>query len=69
MGLRHRAPLVMQTKRLLEDGSGLAEQDSIASQAKDKIDPTPMREYIEDLWGSKMTIAADEDMGVGPVAA
>jgi hypothetical protein len=69
MGLGQRAPLVMQTTRLLEGGRSLAEQDSIPSQAKDKIGPAPMREYIDDLWGGNMTIPADQDVGRGPVAA
>ena len=69
MSLRLRAPLVMQTTRLLEGGSGLAEHDGIPSQAKDKIDPTPMREYVEDLWGSKMTIATDQNRGVRPMVS
>ena len=67
MSLRLRAPLVREPPRLLEGGSGLAEQDGIPSQAKDKIDPTPMREYVEALWGSNRTIATDQHMGVRPM--
>lgn len=69
MGLGEHASLVMQTTRRLDGGSGLAEQDGIPSQAKDKIGPSPMREHVDDLWSCKMTIPADEDVGVGPVTA
>ena len=69
MGLGQCDPLVMETPRLLDGGSGLAEQDGIASEAKDKIGPAPMRDHVDHLWGGKMTIATDQDVGVGPVAA
>ena len=69
MGLGERAPLLRQTPCLLEGGSGLAEQDGMASQAKDQSGPPPMCEHVDDLWGSQMTITADQDMGVGPGAA
>jgi hypothetical protein len=69
MGLGQRDPLVMETPRLLDGGSGLAEPDGIASEVKDQIGPPPMREPGEDLWGGTMTIPTDQDVGVGPVAA
>ena len=69
MGLGQCDTLVMETPPLLEGGSGLAEQDGIASEAKDKIGPPPMCEHVDDLWSGKMTIATDQDVSVGPVAA
>ena len=69
MGPGQRDPLVMQTPCLLDGGSGLAEQDGIPSEAKDTIGPTPMRDHVDDLWGRTMTIAADQDVGVRPMAA
>ena len=68
MGLGQGDPLVLETPCLLDGGSGLTEQDGIASEAKDKIRPAVGRDHVDDLGGSKMTIAADQNMGVGPVA-
>ena len=68
MGLRQGGPLLVETARLLHDGCGLAEQDGIASEAKDKIGPAPMGDHVDDLRGGKMAVPADQDMGVGPVA-
>jgi hypothetical protein len=68
MGLCQYPPLLMQTTRFLQDGGGLAEQDGIASEAKHKIGPAPMRDHVQHLWGRKMTVTTDEDVGVGPVA-
>ena len=68
MGLGERHPLVVETPRLLEGGRGLAEQDGIAREAKDKIRPAVGGDHIDDLRGGKMTIAADQHVGVGPVA-
>ena len=48
-------------------GRGLAEQDGIASEAKDKIGPAVGGDHVDDLRGGKMTVAADQDVGVGPV--
>jgi len=68
MGLGQRHPLVVETPRLLEGGRGLAEQDGIAREPKDKIRPAGGGDHIDDLRGGTMTIAADQDVGVGPVA-
>src|SRR5256885_1642187 len=59
----------MQMARLLEGGSGLPEQDGIASKAKDNICPAARGDHVDDLWGGKMTIATDQDVRVGPVAS
>ena len=69
MGLGQRDPLVMETPRLLQGGRGLAQQDGIASEAKDKIRPAVGGDYVDDLRGGKMTIATDQNMRVGPVAS
>ena len=69
MGLGQCDPLVMETPRLLDGGSGLAEQDGIASEAKDKMGPPSMCEHVDDLWSGTRTIATDQEVGVGPVAA
>ena len=53
MGLGQCDTLVMETPRLLDGGSGLAEQDGIASEAKDKIGPPPVCEHVDDLWVAK----------------
>ena len=68
MGLGQRHPLMVEAPRLLDGGRGLAEQDGIAREAKDKIRPAVGGDHIDDLRGSKMTIAADQNVGVGPVA-
>ena len=68
MGLGQRHPLGMETPRLLDGGRGLAEQDGIASEAKDKIRPAVGGDHVDDLGGGKMTSAADQNVGVGPVA-
>ena len=64
-----RNPLVMETPRLLDGGSGLAEQDGIASEAKDQVSPTSMRDHCDHLWRGKMTIAPHQDVRVRPVAS
>ena len=61
-------PLVMETPRLLDGRRGVAEQDGIASETKDKIRPAVGGDHVDDLGGGKMTIAADQNMGIGPVA-
>ena len=58
----------MQMACFLEDGLGVAEQDRIACEAEDEIDEMPMREYLDHLRGGEMAVAADQDMGLGPVA-
>jgi hypothetical protein len=68
MGLGQRDPLVMETPHLLDGGSGLAEQDGIAREAKDNIGPASMRDHLDHLWRGKMAIATDEDVRVRPVA-
>ena len=69
MGVGQRDPLVMETPGLLDGGRGLAEQDGIAREAKDKIGPAVGGDHVEDLGGGKMTIAADQNVGVGPVVS
>ncbi len=61
-------PLVMELTGGLDGGRSLAEQDGVAREAKDKIRPAVGGDYIDDLGSSKMTIAADQNMRVGPVA-
>jgi len=68
LGLRKGSLLLVQTARLLHDGRGVAQQDRIAGQAEDKIDPVPMGEHLDHLRGSKMAVPPDQDMGPGPVA-
>jgi hypothetical protein len=68
MRLRQGYPLVMETTRRLHGRSPLAEQDGVTGEAKDEIGPAIGRDDIDDLGGSKMTIAADEDVRLGPVA-
>ena len=67
MGLRVGGPLLVEPARLLHDGGRLTEQDGIASQAEDKIDPASMGQHLEHLGGGKMAVATDEDMGLWPV--
>jgi len=62
------ALLLVQMACFLEDGFGVAEQDRIACEAEDEIDEMPMREYLDHLRGGEMAVAADQDMGLGPVA-
>ena len=51
MGLGQGDPLVLETPCLLDGGSGLTEQDGIASEAKDKIPPAVGRDHVDDLGG------------------
>ena len=44
------------------------EQDGMAGKAKDKIRPAVGGDPSDDLGGGKMTLAADQNRGVGPVA-
>jgi hypothetical protein len=67
MGLSQRDPLAMETPRLLQSGRGLAQQDGIASEAKNNIRPAVGGDDVDDLRGGTMTIAADQNVGVGPV--
>ena len=67
MGLGVGGPLLVERARLLHDGRRLPEQDGIASQAEDKIDPAAMGQHLEHFGGSKMAVPADEDVGPGPV--
>ena len=68
MGVSQGDPVVMETARLLEGGRSLTEQDRIAREAKDKIGPAVGGDHVDHLRSRKMTIAADQNMGVGPVA-
>ena len=67
IGLGLGGPLLGAPARLLHDGRRLPEQDSIASQAEDKIDPASMGQHLEHLWGGKMAVPTDEEMGPWPV--
>jgi hypothetical protein len=58
----------MQTTRFLQDRGGLAEQDGIAGETKHTIGPAPMRDHGHHLWGCTMTVTADQDVRVGPMA-
>ena len=69
MGLSQGNPSVIEPPRLLEGGCGLPEQDGIARKAKDKIRPAVGGDHVHDLRGGKMTITADQNMGMGPVAS
>jgi len=69
VGVSPGDPLMMETTCRLEGGSGLPEQDGIASKPKDKIRPTPLGDHVDDLWRRKMTIATDQNMGVRPMVA
>lgn len=69
MGLGQRDPLVMETLRLLDGGSSLAEQDGIACETEDKIGPAPLRDHVDHFRGGKMTIATDQEVRVWPVVA
>src|SRR5262249_28820529 len=68
MGLREGGPLLVQMACLLYDGFGVAEEDRIACQAEDEIGPMPMSEHLEHFRGGEMAVAADQDMGLWPVA-
>jgi hypothetical protein len=68
MGLSQRHPLVMELPCRLDGGSSVAEQNGIASEAKDKIRPAVGGDHIDDPGGSKMTIAADQNLGMRPGA-
>jgi hypothetical protein len=67
MGSGARAPVGRETPRLLQSGSGGAEPDGMASEAKDTLRPALGGEHVEALGGDTMTIAADQPMGLGPV--
>ena len=69
MGAGQGDPLLMETTGRLPGGSGLAEQDGIARQAKDKIGPAVGGDHIDDRGGGTMTMPADQYMGVGPMVA
>ena len=38
----------------------------MAGEAEDKSGPAPRRDHVDDLRGGAMTVAADQDGGVGP---
>src|SRR5262245_7728293 len=67
MGPGVGGPLLVEPTRLLPDGRRLTEQDRIASQAEDKIDPASMGQHLEHLWRSKMAVPTDKDMRPWPV--
>src|SRR5262249_11233942 len=67
VGVGEGDPLLMETTGRLEGGSGLPQQDGIASKPKDKIRPTPLGDHVDNLGRRKMTIATDQNMGVRPM--
>ncbi len=66
--MRLGGPLLVESARLLHDGSRLAEHDRITSQAEDEIGQAPMGDHFDDFRGGEMTVPADQDMGPGPGA-
>jgi hypothetical protein len=68
MGLREGGPLLGQAPRLLRDGVGVAQQDRMAGQAEDAIDPGPLGEHLDHLRCGQMAVPPDQEMGPGPVA-
>jgi hypothetical protein len=69
MGVRQGGPLREEVAGLLHNRGDLAEQHGMASQAEDKIGQAPIGKHFDDFWGGAMTVSADEDRGVGPVAS
>jgi hypothetical protein len=67
MGVGQGDPVVMETPRLLERGRSLTEQDGIAREAKNKIRSAVGGDHVNDFRGGKMTIAADQNVRIGPV--
>ena len=68
IGVRHSGPLLEETARLLHDRGSLAEEHGIAREPEHTIHMPSMGNHREDFWGCEMTIAADQDMGRGPMA-
>jgi hypothetical protein len=46
----------------------VAAQHGIARQTEAEIDPTSLGEHVENLWGGKGAVTADQEMRLGPVA-
>jgi hypothetical protein len=68
LGLGAGGPLLVQRACFLEDGCGVAEPDRGACEAADAIDEMPLRASLAHLRGGAMAVAADQEMGLGPVA-
>ena len=48
-------------------GAACRSKTVFASQAEDKINPASMGQHLEHLWGGKMAVPTDEEMGPWPV--
>jgi hypothetical protein len=66
MGLGVGSPLLGEPPRFLQDRRSLTEQDGIARQAEDKINPSAMGQPLEPCGGGDMAVPTDEDMGLWP---
>ena len=68
IGVRHGGPLLEEAAGLLHDRGSLAEEHGIAREPEHKIHMPSMGNHLDDFWGREMTVAADQDMGRGPMA-
>jgi hypothetical protein len=65
----HGSPLLEEASGLLHDRGGLAEEHRVPCEPKHKIHVPSMGNDLDDFWGREMTVAADQDMGRGPMAS
>jgi hypothetical protein len=68
MDVREGGALLGEAACLLQDMGRLAEQHRMTGQTADEIAMAPMGHQLEDLGGGAMTVAAAQDMGLGPGA-
>lgn len=68
IGLREGGPLLVEAAGLLHDGGRVAEQHGMARHTEDEIAPTSLGAHVENLWGGKVAVTADQDRSLGPVA-
>ena len=68
MGLGLGSPLLVEPARLLHDGRSLPEQDGIARQAEDKIDPASMAQHLEHLGLETATHGRGDGFGASAAA-
>jgi hypothetical protein len=66
-GCQGEARLV-EAAGLLPDRGRLAEPHRLTSPTADAIGLAPMGQHLDDLGGGAMTVAAHQEMGLGPVA-
>ena len=66
MGLGVGGPLLVEPTRRRQDGRRLPEQDGLASQAEEKIEPAAMGQPLAHCGGSTMAGPTDADGGPGP---